>query len=142
MLPKKKPITVGIFYRPPDQYDFLEVLTNNLEGMGYLNGEIILLGDFNINLLKNGKYIFENKSNQSDNSQTTLFKNYKEFCNSFSLKQLTKEVTRIAYNSSYSLVDHILTNSPQNVSQFGIINLALSDHQMIYLTRKNNHKIF
>ena len=124
LLPKTKPITVGIFYRPPDQYDFLEVLTNNLESIGYLNKEIILLGDFNINLLKNGKYIFENKSNQSDNSQTTLFKNYKEFCNSFSLKQLIKEATRIACNSPDSLLDHILTNSPQNVSQYGIIDLA------------------
>ena len=142
LLPKTKPITVGIFYRPPDQYDFLEVLTNNLESIGYLNKEIILLGDFNINLLKNGKYIFENESNQSDNSQTTLFKNYKEFCNNFSLKQLIKEVTRIVCNSPDYLLYHILTNSPQNVSQFGIIDLALSDHQMIYLTRKINHEKF
>ena len=53
--------------------------------------------------------------------------------------------TRITNNSS-SLLDHILTNSADRISQFGIINVGLSDHQLIYCTRKitrtrlNTHK--
>ena len=53
--------------------------------------------------------------------------------------------TRITNNSS-SLLDHILTNSADRISQFGIVNVGLSDHQLIYCTRKitrtrlNTHK--
>ena len=43
--------------------------------------------------------------------------------------------TRITKNSS-SLLDHVLTNSGDRISQFGIVNVGLSDHQLIYCTRK------
>ena len=43
--------------------------------------------------------------------------------------------TRITKNSS-SLLDHVLTNSADRISQFGIVNVGLSDHQLIYCTRK------
>ena len=69
-------------------------------------------------------------------------KKYKEFCDNFSLIQLIKEATRITCDSPDSLLDHILTNSPQNISQVGVIDFALSDHQMIYLSRKINQKKF
>ena len=36
------------------------------------------------------------------------------------------------------LVDHILTNSSNNVSQPGVIVLRLSDHDLIYCTRKTS----
>ena len=44
------------------------------------------------------------------------------------------------------MVDHILTNSRETISQSGVINIGISDHQLIYLTRKlhrikwNTHK--
>ena len=53
--------------------------------------------------------------------------------------------TRITKNSS-SLLDHVLTNSADRISQFGIVNVGLSDHQLIYCTktitrtRLNAHK--
>ena len=37
---------------------------------------------------------------------------------------------------SLTLLDHILTNSDEKVSQSGVIDIGLSDHQMIYCTRK------
>ena len=43
--------------------------------------------------------------------------------------------TRITCQSS-SLIDHILTNSPDKLSQSGVIDICLSDHQMIYCTRR------
>ena len=43
--------------------------------------------------------------------------------------------TRITKNPS-SLLDHVLTNSADRISQFGIVNVGLSDHQLIYCTRK------
>ena len=47
---------------------------------------------------------------------------------------------------SSSILDHILTNSTDRVSQTGVIDTELSDHQLIYCTRKitrtkfNSHK--
>mgnify|MGYP001795459600 FL=1 len=142
LLPKSKPITIGIFYRPPNQNDFLETLTNDLDKLDHMNKELYLLGDFNINLLKNGKYIFENKNCVIDSVESTLLKKYKEFSTNFSLKQLIHKATRVTGNSPDSLLDHVLTNAIQNVSQSDIIDLALSDHQLIYLTRKINHKLY
>ena len=43
--------------------------------------------------------------------------------------------TRITKNSS-SVLDHVLTNSADRISQFGIVNVGLLDHQLIYCTRK------
>ena len=37
-----------------------------------------------------------------------------------------------------TLIDHILTNSPDKVSQSGEIDLGLSDHDLSYCTRKTS----
>ena len=42
---------------------------------------------------------------------------------------------RITCNTS-TLIDYILTNSQDNISQSGVIDTAISDHNMIYCTRK------
>ena len=58
---------------------------------------------------------------------------------------MIKFPTRITYNTS-TLIGHILTNSQNKISQSGVINTAISDHNMIYCTRKivkakyNRHK--
>ena len=53
----------------------------------------------------------------------------------FGLKQLIESPTRITCSSS-SIIDHILANLPNKVIQRGILNVGLSDHQLIYCTRK------
>ena len=35
-----------------------------------------------------------------------------------------------------TLIDHVLTNSSQKVSQSGVIELDISDHDLVYCTRK------
>ena len=34
------------------------------------------------------------------------------------------------------VIDHVLTNSSQKVSQSGVIELGISDHDLVYCTRK------
>ena len=98
--------------------------------------EIYLLGDFNINLFQNGKlFLNENQSNQVKNPTSSLISQYKEFCQSFFLTEIIKEPTRTTCNTT-SLLDHILTNCAENVSQKGVIDVGLSDHQLIFCTRK------
>ena len=51
------------------------------------------------------------------------------------LEQLIKSTTRVTCTTS-SLTDHILTTFPERASQQGIIDVGLSDHQLIFCTRK------
>ena len=53
----------------------------------------------------------------------------------FGLTQIIKSPTGMACSST-SLIDHILANLPELISQEGVINVGLSDHQLIYCTRK------
>ena len=62
-------------------------------------------------------------------------KKYFKFCSQHGLKQLVTSPTRITMTST-SLLDHILTTSSERVSQSGVADVGLSDHQMTYCTRK------
>ena len=35
-----------------------------------------------------------------------------------------------------SLVDHIVTNTPEKISDFGVIHTGISDHSLIFAIRK------
>ena len=58
LFPETKPFTVGIFYRPPDQNDFLEIISHDFSKLSTDKKEIYILGDININTVINGKSIF------------------------------------------------------------------------------------
>ena len=58
-----------------------------------------------------------------------------EFCNVFNLKQIISRPTRITCSSS-TITDHILASYPDRVSQKGITDIGISDHQLIFCTRK------
>ena len=60
---------------------------------------------------------------------------YKELCQTFSVKEIIQEPTRITSTTS-SLLDYILTNAGWKISQKGVIDVGLSDHQLIYCTQK------
>ena len=60
---------------------------------------------------------------------------YKELCQTFSLKEIIQEPTRITSTTS-SLLDHILTNTGRKISQKEVIDVGPSNHQLIYCTRK------
>ena len=83
------------------------------------NQEVYILGDLNINLSNTKKHL------------PNRIKCYQEFC----LKQLINAPTRIA-QSSLSPLDHVLTNSSDQIPQASVVDVSLSDHQLIYCTRK------
>ena len=91
--------------------------------------------DFNINLWQNGHYVFQKHNFLSCLSVLNDVKNYFDFCTKFGLNQLTESPTRITFSST-SIIDHILASFPDRVTQQGILNVGLSDHQLIYNTRK------
>ncbi|MEO1917853.1 MAG: endonuclease/exonuclease/phosphatase family protein, partial [Candidatus Thioglobus sp.] len=146
LLPKTKPILIGILYNP-FKPDFLDKLSAAITGTdNFDNQEVYLLGDFNINLWHEGKYIFQDEKVLSPREIHKIVKGndsynvikYQEFCSLHSLKQLIKSPTRITENKS-SLLDHVLTNYSEKISQSGEIDIGVSDHQLIYCTRKVTH---
>ena len=135
LIPKMKPTSIGIFYRPPNANNFLESI-NDLKQIDFKKSEAYFLGDFNINLLLNNKFVLkENQSVTFRNFNSPLVSKYKELCQTFSLKEIIQEPTRVT-STTFSLLDHILTNAGWKISQKGVIDVGLSDHQLIYCTRK------
>ena len=56
LLPRSKPIVVGVLYRPPKNNTFVEKLSNSLENIRK-DDEIIILGDMNICLLRKVSFL-------------------------------------------------------------------------------------
>ena len=77
--------------------------------------ELILLGDFNIN--------FRNKNSES----MRQLHDFELFTN---LKQQIETSTR-----NDNIIDLIYTNS-SNISKSGVVNIAISDHELVYCTIK------
>ena len=82
------------------------------------------MGDLNCNLLS------EVVSNNSSHLLNII--------DIYGLTQLVTEPTRVTQYSS-TLIDLCLTNSPDKISQSGVIDIGIIDHSAIYLKRKVSH---
>ena len=65
-----------------------------------------------------------------------LTKNYSQLLKTNGLKQIINIPTRIT-DTTESLLDHILVNTSNKISQSGVISKGISDHDMIFCTRKH-----
>ena len=85
------------------------------------------------------KESFRNKSANTINRATPyLTRTYLEFCFTHSVEQIITEPTWET-DQTATLIDYILTNSPDKVSQSGVIDLGLSHHDLIYCTKKYHY---
>ena len=136
-LPKAKPILIGILYRPPDKNDFVKNLEETFTNCNILDKQdCYLLGDFNINILQNDENVFEKElSNSKLNSIPFIVTEYLDFAFSYTLKQSISTPTRTTENTA-TLSVHVLTNSPHKIIKCGVVEVNLSDHELIYCTRK------
>ena len=83
--------------------------------------ELILIGDLNCDVSKN-----------VPDAHTCKL----QFLGSlYQIDQLIKECTRLTPTSA-TLIDLILTNTPENISRSGVIHLGISDHSLVYAVRK------
>ena len=85
-------------------------------------------------ILKKGYRFSKEETNYS--SPLYLTKKYVEFLHTYGLTQIIEEPTRITDKTS-TLIDHILVNTPTKITQSGVLSKALSDHDVIYCTRKH-----
>ncbi len=121
LLPKSKPILVGACYRPPDQTMFYEILDEVCSKCtDFVNSEVIMIGDFNTDIRK---------------TDLSGYKGLMNFCRSFSLHQLIKEPTRVC-SSTQTIIDLVLVSDKSRIADSGVRNYGLSDHSIVFCTRK------
>ena len=96
------------------------------------NREVYFLGDLNFNLLNKSKYILDTKYSKE---MVPWVKKYSQFCFMHNLKQLISSSTRVPKSSS-TVLNHILTNANEIISQSGVLDIGLSDHQLIFCLHK------
>ena len=82
----------------------------------------------------NDRYIVRDENTISSKFLSHDVKNYHQFCTMHGLKQLIQSATRVTSTTS-TLTDHILTSAPSRVSQKGVVNVGVSDHQLIFCAR-------
>ena len=112
-----------------------------------MENDLFILDDTSINILDNSENILDKYKDMSKRKCNlgAIPKRYAQICSTLGLKQLIKHPTGITCHTS-TLIDHIITNCEERVTQSGVINTSLSDHQLIFCTRKiervktNNHK--
>ena len=97
--------------------------------------ESFILGDFNINIYQNNKYIVCDDNTIFSKFISSDIKNYHQFCTMHGLKQLIKSPTCVSCSTS-NLIELILANYSSRVCQKGFIDVGISDHQLTFSTRK------
>ena len=99
LLKNLQTISIGVFYRPPNQNRFLEEISKDFNKLHTEKNEVIVLGDLNINFLQNGKYSLNIKNTSSSEKVTIhpLLKQYKQFISNFGLTQLIMNRTRVTF---------------------------------------------
>ena len=81
------------------------------------NGLLVLLGDINIDLLQ---------------PSNNLTKQYQSILDVFGIQQMVNQPTRVT-RTSRTLIDHIVTNYPQNITHTGIIPCSIiNDHDAVF----------
>jgi endonuclease/exonuclease/phosphatase family metal-dependent hydrolase len=91
----------------------LSFLDEYMERISDYRGTIILMGDFNLNLLQSSYYI--NK--------------YRNIIYKHGLSQIIQQPTRITYDSA-TLIDHVITNAKELEYEI-LISPRISDHLII-----------
>jgi len=143
LLPKTTPILFGVVYRPPSDSNFLELLSSSImNSISFDAQEVYILGDINIDLLdKKKKFVLDkgyrfSKEESNYTHSISLTRKYVEFLRTYGLTQIIKEPTRVT-DKTETLLDHILINTPDKITHAGVLRKAISDHDIIYCTRKH-----
>ena len=97
-----------------------------------------LFGKSNINLQPKYKEIFRNNYRNAIGKEIPQHtRSYLEFCFKHSLEHIITRPTRVT-DQTATVVDRILTNSRDKISQSDVIDLRLTDHDLIYCIRKTS----
>lgn len=119
---KVKPFIISTWYRPPHSLvGVLKEFEDFLKAVDAEGKETLVVGDINCDLA----------NTSIDPLRSTVMFLY----DTYQFRQLITEYTRVT-DRSKTLIDHLLTNEPQNLVASGVIQIGISDHYLIYGVRK------
>ena len=72
---------------------------------------------------------------KADKDSNTPTKKIKSLYELYQFSQLIDKPTRVTMTTS-SLIDHIVTNTPEKISDSGVIHTGISDHSLVFAIRK------
>ena len=122
--PHSKPFLVTTVYRTLSALsEFFDHFKKLIKAVDNENKEMYILGDLNCNMLK---------TNNDSNIPTKKIKPLYEL---YQLTQLIDEATRVTPTTT-SLIDHIVTNMPEKISDSCVIHTGISDHSLVFAIRK------
>ena len=122
-----KSYIVGVLYRHPfstDVANFIDQLNQTLQDITSAGNKCLILGDFNIDILK------------LESAHTISYLN---MLRSNAFHAIVDKPTRVIATSS-TLIDHILTNDAISQITPGILNSDVSDHFPAFVLIKNVDK--
>ena len=122
--PHSKPFLVTTVYRPPSaSSEFFDHFEKLIKAIDNENKEMFILGDVNCDMLKPVR-----DSNIPTKKRKSLYELYQ-------LTQLINEATPVTMTTT-SLIDHIVTNTPEKICHSGVIHTGISDHSLVLAIRK------
>ena len=113
-------------YRSPGKCkitDFIPACATAAERMYVKRKEIMFIGDFNMNML------------ESPDNPNGPNKDLTNFMEQFCLTNVIHEAKRTT-NCSSTLLDIILTSHPERLATSGILQVGISDHDLIFVVKK------
>ncbi|CAB3982810.1 Hypothetical predicted protein [Paramuricea clavata] len=119
--PNSKPFLMAIMYQPGNNTLWRDNLNYVLDMADNEHKEIIMLGDLNTN--------FQDKHSYQQLHVLT---------SQYQLKQLIDAVTRPILGKT---IDLIFTSKEDNVIKSGVLDIGMSDHLPIFISRKINSRI-
>ena len=108
-----------LLYLPNHTVEYFNKLESLIANIDLEKRESILIGDTNCDFLK----------------PTNYTAHLKRLIKTYSLAQLIKEPTRTTHTTQ-TIIDHIITNRPERVYESGVIPCGISDHDLIFMTKK------
>ena len=118
--PNSRPWLVAIVYRTPSSNAaFFSNFESNVENVYAISHNLILIGDFNCNVL----------------TENPLHAKLRSLCSIFNFEQLIRGPTRVTPNSS-SCIDLIFVPKKQTDFKCGKVTIGISDHCLVYVNLK------
>ena len=97
LLPKTKPFSFVIVYKPSNDNHFLYYLSKGLNDFNLMENDIFILGNTNTNTFNNGENILDKYKDMSKRKSNfgAIPQKYPQICLTLGLKQLIKHSIRI-----------------------------------------------
>lgn len=123
-------LALSIMYRPPKDTSVFSMLERQLNCISKKKKNILIMGDFNSNMLRNTRH--EAFTNVNDSDQGRKLTNV---LRKFALTNVIKEPIRVT-ETTKTLIDLSVISDRPKVVRTGVFDTCIADHRLIYTVLK------